>query len=227
MIIAFPITGVILTNILGLNIMVSYQENRISQVKKYNEYLFFIIFFNCLSWMLYGIVTNDHLIYLSCVLSLFFDFGFIQILYKHIDQTQLLKLELLSGAFLLYFIIIIYLLNFTQINKTKILLPIIGNVSMFLSIFTNFSPFIIIKKVIITKSNKLIYLPQALIGCLNLSCWLAYGFILNDNYQIITNGFGLSMCIIQVFIYWFYSKEPENTNKIIPENQIENQEQYL
>lgn len=218
--IAFPITGVVLTNLLGFNIMGSYKQNRLVQVKKYNEYLFTIIFFNCLSWMLYGIVTKDFLIYLSCVTSLFFDFGFIQLLYKYAEPNVIFHLEILSGIFTLYFIVIVYLLNFTQIDFNKILFPIIGTVSMLSSISTNFSPLIIINQVIKTKSNELIYLPQALIGCVNLSCWLAYGLLLNDIYQIITNSLGLTMCVCQLIIYFLYRKKniPESSNKVVPEN---------
>jgi len=218
--IAFPITGVVLTNLLGFNIMVSYKQNRLNQVKKYNEYLFTIIFFNCVSWMLYGIVTEDFLIYLSCVTSLFFDFGFIQLLYKHADQNIIFHLEILSGIFMLYFIIIVYLLNFTQIDFEKRLLPIIGTVSMLSSISTNLSPLAIINQVIKTKSNELIYLPQALIGTINLSCWLAYGLLLNDIYQILTNSIGLAMCICQLIVYFLYMEKPETktSNKVVPEN---------
>ncbi len=227
--IAFPITGVVLTNLLGLNIMVSYKQNRLAQVKKYNEYLFSIIFFNCLSWMLYGIVTADLLIYLSCVTSLVFDFGFIQLLYKYAEQNVVTHLEILSGIFTIYLITIVYLINFTSINVKENLLPIIGTVSMVSSVSTNFAPFIIISQVIKTKSNELIYLPQALIGCVNLSCWLAYGLLLNDIYQIITNSLGLSMCVIQLIVYFYYNgnknQDNQKTNKVAPENQLNQQNQ--
>ena len=221
--IAFPITGVVLTNLIGLNIMASYKQNRLTQVKKYNEYLFSVIFFNSLSWMLYGIVTSDSLIYLSGVTSLFFDFGFIQLLYKYADPNVITHLEILSGIFTIYFIIIVYMINFTSIDLNHNLLPIIGTVSMVSSVSTNFSPFIIINQVIKTKSNELIYLPQALIGCVNLSCWLAYGLLLNDIYQIITNSLGLAMCVIQLIVYFYYNgnknQDNQKTNKITPENQ--------
>lgn len=201
--------------------MVSYKQNRIGQVKKYNEYLFTIIFFNCLSWMLYGIVTRDALIYLSCVTSLFFDFGFIQLLYKHAELNTIFHLEILSGTFALYFITIVYLINFTQISL-KTLLPVIGTVSMLSSITTNFSPLIIINQVIKTKSNELIYLPQASFGCVNLSCWLAYGFLLNDIYQIITNSLGLIMCVIQLIVYFIYNENKlKPTNKVSPDSLVQ------
>ncbi len=221
--IAFPITGVVLTNLLGLNIMVSYKQNRLAQVKKYNEYLFSIIFFNCLSWMLYGIVTADLLIYLSCVTSLVFDFGFIQLLYKYAEPTVIAHLEILSGIFSIYFIIMVYLINFTSIDLNQKLLPVIGTVSMVSSVSTNFSPLIIINQVIKTKSNELIYLPQALMGCVNLSCWLAYGLLLNDIYQIITNSLGLAMCVVQLIVYFYYNgnknQDYQKTNKVAPDNQ--------
>lgn len=45
---------------------------------------------------------------------------------------------------------------------------------MLSSISTYFSPLLIMKKVIMTKDSSLIYLPQAVVGCINLSCWLIY-----------------------------------------------------
>jgi solute carrier family 50 protein (sugar transporter) len=212
--IVFPIIGVILTNLLGFNIMISYYQNRTNQIKKYNEYLFYVIFFNCLSWMLYGIVTNDQLIFLCCIISLFFDFWFIQILYKYIDLTKLFWIEILSSSFLIYLITITYLLSFTKINKENVLVPIIGIISTISSISTYISPLIIISEVIKTKSNELIYLPHALIGCINLSCWLIYAIMIKDIYQIITDILGLFMCVIQVCVYIIYSQKTKNTTHI-------------
>jgi uncharacterized protein with PQ loop repeat len=94
---------------------------------------------------------------------------------------------------------------------------IIGIIAMLTSISTNISPLLVIKEVIQENSNELIYLPQALIGALNLLCWLVYAITINDNYQLITNVVGLCMCVIQIIVYIYYHK----SNKILPTNILE------
>ena len=76
----FPIIGVILTNLLGANIIYTYYENRNIEKQEYNEYLFYILFFNSLCWLLYSIIIIDIYIFFSVILSLLGSFGFIQIL---------------------------------------------------------------------------------------------------------------------------------------------------
>jgi uncharacterized protein with PQ loop repeat len=204
----FPIIGVILTNLLGANIIYTYYENRNIEKQEYNEYLFYILFFNSLCWLLYSIITIDIYIFLSVILSLLGSFGFIQILYNKINEMKKIYIEIICTLYFIYFMSIIYFINFTKYNVKMI----IGIVAMLTSISTNISPLLVIKEVIKQKSNKLIYLPQALIGTLNLSCWLAYAIIINDIYQLITNAVGLSMCVLQVVIYFYYNKN----NTVLP-----------
>ncbi len=208
----FPIIGVILTNLLGANIIYTYYENRNIEKQEYNEYLFYILFFNSLCWLLYSIITIDIYIFLSVILSLIGSFGFIQNLYNKINKKKLIHIEIICIIYFIYFMSIMYFLNFTNYN----LKMIIGIVAMLTSIVTNVSPLLVIKEVIKENSNELIYLPQALIGILNLSCWLAYAIIINDIYQLITNAVGLSMCVLQVVVYFYYNK----SNKISPSNNL-------
>jgi solute carrier family 50 protein (sugar transporter) len=204
----FPIIGVILTNLLGVNILYTYYENRIVEKQEYNEYLFYILFFNSLCWLLYAIITIDSYIFFSVILSLIGSFGFIQILYNKINKKKLIYIEIICTLYFIYFMTIIYFLNFTNYNVKMI----IGIVSMLTSITTNISPLLVIKEVIEKNSNELIYLPQALIGTLNLSCWLVYSIIINDIYQLITNSIGLSMCVVQIIVYGYYHKR----NTVLP-----------
>lgn len=200
MYIIFPIIAVLLTNLFGLNILNTYYKNRINLIYEYNEIQFTIIFFNSINWMIYGSVSKNICLYVANIFTLLFSFGFIQILYKYIELSKLKYIEIISLIFIIYFIVIIYIINFTYVDKS-IIIDITGTLSTISSICTYFSPILIIKKVIETKDNTLIYLPQVLIGIINLSCWLIYGIVLNDIYQIITDSFALSMCLLQLIIY--------------------------
>jgi len=203
--IIFPVIGVILTNFFGLNILYSYVFNRTKLVQEYNEILFTIIFFNCINWIIYSIVIKDIFLYTCNICSLISSFGFIQILYKYIDILKLFYIELISCLFIIYILTIIFLLNFTYTISANIFINITGTCAMFSSLSSYFSPLLIVTKVINTKDPSLIYLPQAIVGTINLSCWLVYGILINDIYQIITNSLGLGMCLFQVFIYLLFS----------------------
>ena len=63
---------------------------------------------------------------------------------------------------------------------------------------------LIIREIILTKNNSLIYLPQALIGFVNLVCWFIYGLMINNIYQLITNGICTIVCFIQIILYFNY-----------------------
>ena len=200
MYIIFPIIAVTLTNFFGINILHSYYKNRINLIHEYNEIQFTIILFNSINWMIYGVMSKDIFLYVANIFTLYSSFGFIQILYKNIKLQKIIYIEITTTLFLIYIITIIFIINFTNVSR-NLLVNITGTACTISSILSYFSPILIIKKVIETKDNTLIYLPQILIGLINLSCWLYYGIMINDIYQIFTDLLSLCICIIQIIIY--------------------------
>lgn len=210
----FPIIGVILTNLFGINIGYSYYINRTNLIQEYNEILFTVVFFNALNWALYGIVSQNIFIYTCNIFSIISSFGFIQIMYKNIDFKKLKYIELISLICILYLLTMIFVINFIADDNNKLVINISGGVALSSSLCTNFSPMLIIKKVIETKDTSLIYLPQAIIGFINLSSWLTYALIIDDIYQILTDIFGISMCLMQIVIYILYKEKNINLSNV-------------
>ena len=201
--IIFPIIGVILTNLIGLNILKTYIDNRLQIKKEYNEVLFYIIFFNSISWLFYGIVLKNIYITLSTSCSLISSFFLIQLLYKNMKFERIIYIEAISSFFVIYFFLLLIIINYSNINE-NLIQHILGSTAVTTSILYNLSPMLIIKEVILTKNNSLIYLPQALIGFINLLCWFVYGLMINNIYQLITNGICAIICFIQIIIYYYY-----------------------
>jgi hypothetical protein len=195
----FPIFGVILTNLVGCNLIRSYLLNRDKLIHEYNEILFYTIIFNTLGWAIYGLVIKDIFIFTSCITTIIASFGFIQIMYKYIKPEKLIYIEIISILFYSYFIIIIGLLNFTNIMMDKI----IGISCIFTTILMNCIPILIIKQVINTQNTNLIYLPQAIINFINYSCWFIYGYIHYNIILLITNSVSLSLCLFQIIVYCY------------------------
>ena len=209
----FPCLGAILTNIFGLNILKSYISNRHKLQHEYNEILFYTIIFNALGWVLYGIIIKDIFIFLSGISTLVSSFGFIQIMYKYINQEKLIYIEILSLINLLYFIIIIFLLNFTHM-KLYIIQKIVGSSCVFMTLCVNIVPLSIIKQVIRTQNTDLIYLPHAFINFTNYTCWFIYSLINYNIFLVITNSVSLLLCLFQIIVY-SYVKSMKKKSSII------------
>jgi len=216
--IIFPILGVVLTNLLGINILKSYIDNRLLFGKEYNELLFYITFFNCFSWLIYGIIRNDIYVFLSVICSLISCFLFIQLLYKNMNSEKLFYIEIFSSVFIIYFMSLTLVINFIPNLSNNLIENIVGITAIITSMMNNFSPMIILTKVIQTESNSLIYLPQALIGFINLSCWLVYGVTIKDYFQVISNVISILFCFIQIIIYYYIE-----CYKCIESNKITNE----
>lgn len=204
----FPVLGVILTNIFGLNIIKSYLDNREQIIQNYNEILFYVIFNNIACWLLYSILIKDIYIFLSCILTLISSFGFIQIMYKYIKLEKLIYIECISLTGLIYFIIIIYLVNFTHI-KLYIIENIVGITCIVMDISSNGVPFLIIYKVIKTKNTELIYLPHATINLINHSCWLLYAWIDYNIYLLLSNIISVGLLLVQIIVYVCVKKKDD------------------
>jgi len=198
--IIFPVLGVILTNIFGLNIFKSYLDNREKLIQNYNEMLFYVILLNITCWLLYSILIKDIFIFLSCILTLISSFGFIHIMYKYIKLEKLIYIEIISLIGLIYFIIIIYLITFTNI-ESYIIEKIVGITCIIMDISSNVVPFLIIYKVIKTKNTELIYLPHATINFINHSCWLLYSIIDYNIYLLISNIISICLLLFQIIVY--------------------------
>lgn len=200
--IIFPTLGVMLTNIFGFNILKSYILNRDKLIHEYDEILFYTIIFNTTGWILYGAVIKDIFIFTSGITTLISSFGFIQIMYKYINPGKLIYIEIISISSYLYFISIIGLINFSNIDINKIKLTL-GISCIFSTIIMNVTPLLIIKQVIITQKTDLIYYPNALINFITYCCWFIYSILHYNVILLITNSVCLTLCLSQLLVYFY------------------------
>ncbi len=211
--IIFPSLGAILTNIFGLNILRSYIINRDELVYEYNDILFYLLIFNGYMWLLYSVIIKDIFIYLSCITSIVSSFGFIQIIYRYIKPVNKIYIEILCFCGLLFILLIIFLLNFTEIN-IYIIQQIIGTSCTIITILCNMAPLLVIRQVIKTRNTELIYLPQIFINSINYLCWFIYAILKYNIFLLIPNLISFILCLFQIIIYVFI----KNTNNKIQPN---------
>jgi uncharacterized protein with PQ loop repeat len=134
------------------------------------------------------------------------------------NSEKLFYIEIFSSVFIIYFMSLTLVINFIPNLSNNLIENIVGITAIITSMMNNFSPMIILTKVIQTKSNSLIYLPQALIGFINLSCWLVYGVTIKDYFQVISNVISILFCFIQIIIYYYIE-----CYKCIESNKITNE----
>ncbi len=201
----YGITGVILSNVLGLKIAKSYIKNRLAQAHEYNEYLFYLSFASCINWIYYSVLTQDVYVFTSCIVSVITTFGFIQAIFQglQLKPTKLLQVEISTLIFFLYWLTIILIHSILHLISDELAIQIVGIGSLIVSIAKNFSPCLVLYQVLQTQDTTLIYFPQALIGFLNLSLWVIYSITIGDLIQVLSNGASALVCLIQLVIYWY------------------------
>ncbi len=90
----------------------------------------------------------------------------------------------------------------------------IGFAAMLVGIFTSIAPAQNVLKVIRERNYKLIPICSTVFGALCNFCWLAFGIILKDIYNIIPNGICFSINVANTCIWlYFYSTRNKNEDK--------------
>ena len=199
----YPIIGIIITNILGGNLIYTYYKNKdLLDKEKQNINIFAIIFFNSINWAIYSIWFNYLFIFLGSILILIGSFLCITIYYEETHNKKLF--ELIVFLYYIYLIIYISILCFSNIDinikNTIVNYSLISNFFYFIAPYTN------IYNIIITKSTETLYLPFTILNLIGSCVWLVYGINNNSIFQIAVYSFGLMTTIIEFLLIIIYNK---------------------
>ncbi len=219
----FGIIGNILSLYFGIKIIETYIKNRNELIVPFNDYLFFIMFFNTFNWMYYGIILQDMYIFINNIIGLFGNFFMILIIWKKIEESRKIYIEIMCSLFISYFIIMTFLFNFTSISHYSLVFAC-GVSAVFTSILSYLAPILIIRDVIETKNHKLIYIPQVIIGFITMIIFTVYGFVVNNPFIIVVDVVIVFLCIIQLMIYIYYKYLYKTKEKIKTTDNIANKD---
>lgn len=177
------IIGVLISNLLGLRIGISYWKSRLGLIHEYNQYLFYLSFASCINWIYYGILTHDIYVFASCIITVITTFGFIQMLYHSIQtDSDKFKLAIIESGCLTMLSLWLSLigLEITEQISLSQATQIMGWVASSISVTKNFSPCLVIGQIIKSGDPTLIYFPQAFLGFVNLAIWVGYSIAIGD-----------------------------------------------
>ena len=159
--IIFPLTGLILINILGLNLFYSYYSNVNKQnndLSINNIFIFIIFFFNSINWNIFALWYNDLWIFLAGLCMPIGSILCIMLLYNTLTKIKKRIVEIIFFISYLYIILYIILISFVPLsiniknsivnysllfNIFNCLTPLSSFIEIILFVYYNFCIFII------------------------------------------------------------------------------------
>ena len=181
-----------------------------------------MIFFNILCphlWACYWIRQAIFIPFFSAIFGFVLALLFSTIyLYFYLGQNTSKWLLSLAGKFAVVFLFHYFLLYIIPTYH------IIGTAAMLVGIFTSIAPAQNVVRVIRERNYKLIPIFSTVFGALCNFCWLVFGCILKDIYNIIPNGICLAINLSNTFIWvYFYCTRNKKDEK---EEQLKDEEEH-
>ncbi|MCL7021606.1 hypothetical protein MKW94_020930 [Papaver nudicaule] len=190
-----------------------------------SPYPYLMAVFNCASWVCYGLVKPNSLLFVTMNgigLAIEFIYVALYLFYASKEQT-LCALKNTIFAFALY---LVELLFMTAIYLDSMPWRDAGIASLgFVCVNGNFSRILpytdMLLKVRQTKSLEHISFWLSLFGFLNAACWLTYGLLRLDTYILTMSIMNCAFGVVQLSVYaYYYFRYPQQSksNKIHDEN---------
>ncbi|KAF5278450.1 hypothetical protein FQA39_LY05939 [Lamprigera yunnana] len=106
------------------------------------------------------------------------------------------------------------LFGYTSWEKEELIEERYGLIVTILLLVLIGSPLLELKEIVRTKDASCIPFPITFMGTICSSLWLLYGIILLNNFMIVQNVVGLTLCFVQLMLCFMYPKRKEDEKKI-------------
>ncbi|XP_073027394.1 bidirectional sugar transporter SWEET2a-like [Primulina eburnea] len=169
---------------------------------------------NCLICLWYGVpIVSSGIILIATVNSVgaVFQLVYIAIFIRYADKCRKIKmLGLLMAVFSVFGIIVFLSIRVFQPPNRQLF---VGYLSVFSLISMFASPLFVINLVIRTKSVEYMPFFLSLATFLMSAAFFAYGSLKHDAFVSVPNGIGLLLGIVQLVLYFHYSKFSEEASR--------------
>jgi len=190
---------------------------------EFSSFPYLSTYVNCWLWVFYAfftggvvasLVTNAAGAGLSIIYLLVFTY------YCAGDRSELLAQAVVGTGFLVLTVGLILMYDQDDyFQGQKLSTFYYGLMAGAASIFMYGSPLVILRQVIRRKSSEYLPILVCLMGLFASSSWVAFGFYIGDPFITLPNSVGAILGVIQVFVWWLYSKPPKETFDIISDSQ--------
>lgn len=189
--IIFASCGLILSNLLGLNLFYTYIKNIKNENKDEvtnNILIFTILFYNSINWIIYSLWFNNLYFFLG---TLSVPLGSLMCIITCYDALSIEKKYHFTIIFTFFHVLLItYILLLQFVNLNIDIKNSIVNYSLGLNIIVSLIPLTSIIIIIRDKSTQRLYIPFTMINAAASLLWLNYGLLLNNDFLI----YNLSIC---------------------------------
>jgi uncharacterized protein with PQ loop repeat len=202
----FASCGLILSNLLGLNLLYTYIKNinkESGDKITSNILIFTILFYNSINWIIYSFWFNNLFLFLGSLCVPLGSFLCITTSYDILSTEKKIYFTIITIIFYILLIVYVLILKFTNINEN--IKDNIVNYSLGLNIIVSVMPLSSILIIIKNKSTQTLYIPFTIINAIASLLWLNYGIILNNNFLIFIFAFGLLASIVEIILYIIYN----------------------
>jgi solute carrier family 50 protein (sugar transporter) len=186
--------------IIPITMLIDLFKNRDTNKIPYLLFIFTIL--NCEFWALYGMKINAWPIWLCNSVGIVTNHIFLTIFFIYLDVTTNKKIAYIATQYVSF--ILSFSVVYIFVNNFKL----IGFIAMIMNILMYAAPLQKLLEVIRKKDNSFIPIWVSITLIISSSIWIAYGYFKDrDLYIVIPNSIGLTICLIQVILYFLYRKE--------------------
>mgnify|MGYP000001560138 CR=1 FL=1 len=190
--------------IIPITMMIDLYKNK--DTNKIPYFLFIFTILNCEFWALYGMKINAWPIWLCNSVGIVTNHIFLTMFFIYLDITTNRKIAYIATLY------VSFVLSFSVVYIFVDNFKLIGFIAMIMNILMYAAPLQKLLEVIKKKDSSFIPIWVSLTLVLSSSIWIAYGYFKDrDLYIVIPNSIGLTICLVQVILYFLFRKEKKNT----------------
>ncbi|KAJ3427410.1 sugar transporter sweet1 [Anaeramoeba flamelloides] len=188
-----------------------------STISFVSSFPFIMALTNATCWFIYGFVIGDDLLLLINVVCVSVSIYFVVVVYQHNEEKRKVRLVFYLFIFL-YGSVLIGCNYVKQSTKNRIL----GFISMSISLSSNASPCVMIRKIIKTKDSSILVIHRIIANGSSATVWCLYGLSINNKVVFLPSTISCCISAILFFIYFLYrnadqdkNQKKANTDKVI------------
>jgi solute carrier family 50 protein (sugar transporter) len=190
----------ILCFIIPITMMIELYKSKDTSKIPYLLFIFTIL--NCEFWAIYGLKINAWPIWLCNSLGIVTNCFFLTMFFIYLNITNNTKIVYISTLYVSF--VLSFGITYIFVDNYKL----IGFIAMIMNILMYAAPLQKLLEVINKKDSSYIPIWVTLTFAISSCIWISYGYFKErDLYIIIPNSIGLTICLIQIILFFVFRKQ--------------------
>lgn len=174
--------------------------HRQKSAKNVNFLPYMMTCLNCFSWLVYGTLRRDRLLYTVNAIGCFIQIAYIFVFIQNCETKQYYLRRLLTMI-----CFCLFTLSFAYLGDEDYdVISVLGYTCLIITIVMYGSPLSTLREVIRTESSETISVPLTISTLVVTGTWTYYGHLIRDNFVKVPNGLGLFLGVLQLLLVFIY-----------------------